>query len=342
MARLHARVLLQPANRLCADCGACNPGWASVGLGIFICDVCAGMHRKLGTHISQVRSVKLDEWKTEWLSVMERVGNARAQAYYEHGLAPAERYVGGAVMARGDRIRAEDAAALEAWIRAKYEERRFAPPGVVAPHLQVAVALVQPQEVAPQQLRVAIVQPWEEPALGVGSTLAGSCDPPGGWPKPQAWQPSAGSASAATASASWPPNGAPASAKGSSATGWPGARTGAWPPDARPDGRTAQVASPTATLTPSALPASGGVWAVWPPAEESSPSRRRPEVVAGSGASSCFPCAYVCGGGMQAGLRRLQGGAVGRYDPLRECEADESPQGASGARRGLMWPRRDA
>lgn len=128
------RLLQLPANRRCADCGAQDPRWSSVNLGVFICEVCAGIHRRLGTHISKVKSVALDEWKGEWLETVESVGNARANAFYEHSVPQEERFTGASAgLEGGDRINRTTAQVLERWIRAKYEERRYAPPGVQAP-----------------------------------------------------------------------------------------------------------------------------------------------------------------------------------------------------------------
>uniref|UniRef100_A0AC34QWA9 Arf-GAP domain-containing protein n=1 Tax=Panagrolaimus sp. JU765 TaxID=591449 RepID=A0AC34QWA9_9BILA len=49
-------------NEICADCQASRSLWASVNFGVFLCSECAGIHRGLGVHISQVRSVTLDDW----------------------------------------------------------------------------------------------------------------------------------------------------------------------------------------------------------------------------------------------------------------------------------------
>lgn len=58
-----------PGNSTCADCGARNPSWASWSLGIFLCMRCATIHRKLGTHISKVKSLSMDTWTNEQVEV---------------------------------------------------------------------------------------------------------------------------------------------------------------------------------------------------------------------------------------------------------------------------------
>lgn len=41
-------------NNSCADCGASEPDWASLNLGVLLCIECSGVHRNMGVHISKV------------------------------------------------------------------------------------------------------------------------------------------------------------------------------------------------------------------------------------------------------------------------------------------------
>ncbi|MCJ1397078.1 hypothetical protein MMC11_000270 [Xylographa trunciseda] len=71
-----------PGNDRCADCGARNPGWASWSLGIFLCMRCAALHRKLGTHISKVKSLSMDSWSNEQVDSMKSRGNSTSNHIY--------------------------------------------------------------------------------------------------------------------------------------------------------------------------------------------------------------------------------------------------------------------
>ncbi|XWS11535.1 hypothetical protein CRYUN_Cryun37aG0006600 [Craigia yunnanensis] len=77
-------LLNQTDNRICADCSAPDPKWASANIGVFICLKCCGVHRSFGTHISKVLSVALDEWSDGEIDAMIEVGgNSSANAIYE-------------------------------------------------------------------------------------------------------------------------------------------------------------------------------------------------------------------------------------------------------------------
>ncbi|XP_022658242.1 centaurin-gamma-1A-like isoform X2 [Varroa jacobsoni] len=102
-------------NRHCVDCDAPNPDWASLNHGALMCITCSGIHRQLGSHISRVRSLNLDDWSPDQLAVMEAVGNAMANAIWEANTRSEE----------GKPTPNSSREEKERWIRAKYLEREF-------------------------------------------------------------------------------------------------------------------------------------------------------------------------------------------------------------------------
>lgn len=71
----------QKHNLTCADCDEKRPRWASINLGVFVCVNCSGAHRKMGTHISQVRSIDLDDWQPAWVEQMKEFKNNKVSSF---------------------------------------------------------------------------------------------------------------------------------------------------------------------------------------------------------------------------------------------------------------------
>lgn len=104
-----------PGNQKCSECRCPNPTWASVNLGVLFCLRCSGIHRRLGVHITQVRSLTLDTWKAAWVARCLRVGNTKAAAFWEANM-PAD-------------VRPNAASSMEdveVFLRKKYEQRQWA------------------------------------------------------------------------------------------------------------------------------------------------------------------------------------------------------------------------
>ncbi|XP_063230807.1 centaurin-gamma-1A isoform X4 [Bacillus rossius redtenbacheri] len=103
-----------PGNSHCVDCDAANPDWASLNLGVLMCIECSGIHRNLGSHISRVRSLDLDEWPPGHLSVMTALGNALANSVWEASTRNRTKPAPSASREEKER-----------WIRSKYESKEF-------------------------------------------------------------------------------------------------------------------------------------------------------------------------------------------------------------------------
>ncbi|KAF1374201.1 hypothetical protein PFLUV_G00247080 [Perca fluviatilis] len=111
--RLLQDVLARPGNETCADCGNPEPDWASLTLGVFVCQACSLLHRSI-PHISRVKSVQ-DTWDASDVELMAATGNNAAKAKYEQKV-PAFYY---------RPIHSDCKMLREQWIRAKYERNEF-------------------------------------------------------------------------------------------------------------------------------------------------------------------------------------------------------------------------
>ncbi|KAG8464079.1 hypothetical protein KFE25_000247 [Diacronema lutheri] len=127
-----AAILGVPGNDACADCsGTKPPVWASTNLGTVICIACAGVHRKLGSHVSKVLSLHLDDWTADQVAHMLARGNRRVNAELEASVPPA-------VTRPSEHSSAPE---REAFIRAKYALLSFAAGGDGRlPHVAAASA----------------------------------------------------------------------------------------------------------------------------------------------------------------------------------------------------------
>uniref|UniRef100_A0A8L8K7T5 ArfGAP with coiled-coil, ankyrin repeat and PH domains 1 n=1 Tax=Heligmosomoides polygyrus TaxID=6339 RepID=A0A8L8K7T5_HELPZ len=108
-----------PGNERCADCGSEQPKWVSINLGVVLCIECSGVHRSLGVQISKVRSLTMDSIDPELRDVLLSLGNSQVNAIYLAHLPEKDVVPAPATDNSSRQLR-------EAWIKAKYVERRFA------------------------------------------------------------------------------------------------------------------------------------------------------------------------------------------------------------------------
>ncbi|KAF5306145.1 hypothetical protein FQR65_LT07421 [Abscondita terminalis] len=71
---------------ICADCGALDPSWASINKGIYLCIECCSIHRSLGRHISQVKSIQKGTWSPSQLSMVQTLNNSGINNVWEYTL----------------------------------------------------------------------------------------------------------------------------------------------------------------------------------------------------------------------------------------------------------------
>lgn len=113
------RVISYKFLKLKIKCYITDPVWASLNHGSLICIECSGIHRNLGTHLSRVRSLELDDWSNELVQLMTSIGNKMINTVYEANCSKYPR-----PKPNPNTIREEK----EKWIRAKYESKFFLAP----------------------------------------------------------------------------------------------------------------------------------------------------------------------------------------------------------------------
>eukprot|EP00039_Didymoeca_costata_P032714 m.38995 g.38995 ORF g.38995 m.38995 type:complete len:956 (+) comp9502_c0_seq1:194-3061(+) len=152
-------------NKVCADCGTEGPVWASLNMTVLVCIQCSGIHRRIGTHISRVRSLELDDWKPDHLDIMMMLGNAKANQVLEETLPNGAKLSSTASPEE-----------REKYIRSKYEAKAFLAPWKHSkPPQEVLITALQQNPVADTTAFAALLSCNKEmlntPVDSVGTAL---------------------------------------------------------------------------------------------------------------------------------------------------------------------------
>ena len=129
-------------NKICVDCGAHNPLWASLSYGTYFCLECSGVHRNLGVHISFVRSLNMDSWSLQQQAKMRLGGNTALQRYLRAAGMPEEYNRNGSPQSIRDKYQSNAAEAYRDHLGKVGRGEASGPP----PQVPFEVAVVQQRD----------------------------------------------------------------------------------------------------------------------------------------------------------------------------------------------------
>ena len=76
-----------PGNQQCVDCNSSKDAtWLSTNFGAICCIECSGIHRELGTHVSRIQSMTLDNIEISLLLLAKSMSNEAFNSIYESSL----------------------------------------------------------------------------------------------------------------------------------------------------------------------------------------------------------------------------------------------------------------
>ncbi|KAK7601877.1 hypothetical protein V9T40_009318 [Parthenolecanium corni] len=78
--------MLDKFKSVCADCCYKDVTWAIVNRGLLICDECCSVHRSLGRHVSQLKSLTKGYWRSSQLNMVQTLSNGGINSLWEHSL----------------------------------------------------------------------------------------------------------------------------------------------------------------------------------------------------------------------------------------------------------------
>lgn len=114
-----------PQNKICVECSTSGTNFVDVKIGCFLCIDCAGLHRNFGTDICRVKSINLDNFSVEELSMFTFTkGNAFVNKRYEGYLTnpnPKNKYQN--IVKKP--VKGDPTAKISDFIRRKYVTKEF-------------------------------------------------------------------------------------------------------------------------------------------------------------------------------------------------------------------------